>query len=98
MLPIFPLPVMLVPGSRERLSRVTRSMATSLCSHRRGSPRYHDAVEYYSWKLEQRYARTAGFKVASLLHDSFFTYVALLQLLRLSHALSALSTGRRWGL
>jgi hypothetical protein len=94
LLPIFPLPVL---GSRERLSRVTRSMAKSLCSHRRGTARYRDAVDFYAWKLEQRYARTAGYQAAALLHDAFFTYVALLQLLRLSHALGALPTSRRWG-
>jgi 16S rRNA (uracil1498-N3)-methyltransferase len=33
----------------------------------------------------------------AVLHDAFFTYVALLQLLRLSHALGALPTSRRWG-
>ena len=98
MLPTFPmLPVLLVPGSRERLSRATRGMAKSLCRHRRGTARYKDAVDYYAWKLEQRYARTAGFKAAALLHDAFAMSVVVLQLLRVSHAIGAASAGRRWG-
>lgn len=53
---------------RDYLTRAATSMAVSLCEPYRHSRRYHQMVEYYSWKLERRYERNMAYKVSPLSH------------------------------
>lgn len=52
---------------RDYLTRAATSMAVCLCEpYRHRSRRYHQMVEYYSWKLERRYERNMAYKVRAL--------------------------------
>ncbi len=40
--------------------------AQRLLEHRRGEPRFQEAVAFRAWQLQKRYKQDAGYKVSSL--------------------------------
>lgn len=68
---------------KDHLARAASSMAVTLCEPYRHSKRYKQMVEYYSWKLENRYQRNIAYKGFAVCHDAVVCWALAFQLLRM---------------
>ncbi|GBF87859.1 hypothetical protein Rsub_00571 [Raphidocelis subcapitata] len=89
-------PLVAVPGAvfgGLQITRLSHSLAytqaLAICPHRKGTKRYKQFVEYYSWKLQKRNQRNGGVRFVGLAQELTVAWLVLRQMLRIAAALHA---------